>query len=359
VPESNQTEKPTQRRIRKARDKGDFPVSRHLLGGLQFLMAVTLISAFFTQWAMGIAQLMLAMFRRAAAGELNASELTYLARESLIRGVGGLAVAGLATVLVVMLSQMLVTSFGVSVSKLTPDFNKLNPISKIKNMASANLITFGQAVVLIPLFLYLTFRISLQNLDLYLSLPHISITSAVFAAGSLIDSLLWKAAAAFLILGLIDLAWERRRYTRNLRMSKQEIKQETKDTEGSLEMKGRIKRLMRARGRQRMLQNVKNATAVIVNPTHYAVAILYETDSRRAPLVVAKGKNSLALRIRAIAGDTGIPIVENPPLARGLYDSVQVGQEIPVQLYRAVAEVLAHIYKLMDSYRHRPTHTGL
>jgi flagellar biosynthesis protein FlhB len=359
VPESNQTEKPTQRRIRKARDKGDFPVSRHLLGGLQFLMAVTLISAFFTQWAMGIAQLMLAMFRRAAAGELNASELTYLARESLIRGVGGLAVAGLATVLVVMLSQMLVTSFGVSVSKLTPDFNKLNPISKIKNMASANLITFGQAVLLIPLFLYLTFRISLQNLDLYLSLPHISITSAVFAAGSLIDSLLWKAAAAFLILGLIDLAWERRRYTRNLRMSKQEIKQETKDTEGSLEMKGRIKRLMRARGRQRMLQNVKNATAVIVNPTHYAVAILYETDSRRAPLVVAKGKNNLALRIRAIASDTGIPIVENPPLARGLYDSVQVGQEIPVQLYRAVAEVLAHIYKLMDSYRHRPTHTGL
>jgi len=359
VPESNQTEKPTQRRIRKAREKGDFPVSRHLLGGLQFLMAVTLISAFFTQWAMGIAQLMLAMFRRAATGELNASELIYLARESLIRGVGGLAVAGLAIVAVVMLSQMLVTSFGVSVSKLTPDFNKLNPVSKIKNMASANLITFSQAVLLIPLFLYLTFRISLQNLDLYLSLPHISITAAVFAAGTLIDSLLWKAAAAFLVLGLIDLAWERRRFTRNLRMSKQEIKQETKDTEGNLEMKGRIKRLMRARGRHRMLQDVKKATAVIVNPTHYAVAILYETDSRRAPLVVAKGKNNLALRIRAMASDSGIPVVENPPLARGLYDSVQVGQEIPVQLYRAVAEVLAHIYKLMNSYRHRPTHIGL
>ena len=99
------------------------------------------------------------LFRRAAAGELNASELIYLARESLIRGVGGLAVAGLAIVAVVMLSQMLVTSFGVSVSKLTPDFNKLNPVSKIKNMASANLITFSQAVLLIPLFLYLTFRI--------------------------------------------------------------------------------------------------------------------------------------------------------------------------------------------------------
>ena len=103
-----------------------------------------------------------------------------------------------------------------------------------------------------------------------------------------------------------------------------------------------------------MMQDVKTATAVIVNPTHYAVAIRYEAGSRTAPLVVAKGKNSLALRIREIAGEFGIPIVENPPLARGLYDSVQVGQEIPVQLYRAVAEVLAHIYKLMDSYRHRP-----
>ena len=359
MPESNQTEKPTARRIKKAHDKGDFPVSKHLLGGLQFLLAVIVITTFFSQWAMGIAQLMLAMFRRAATGQLNASELIYLARESLIRGVGGLALAGVAIVAVVVLGQMLVTSFGFSVEKLTPNFNKLNPFSKIKNMASANMITFSQAVLLIPLFLYLIFRISWQNLELYLSLPHISIPSALALSGSLIESLLWKAATAFIILGLIDLAWERQRFTRNLRMSKQEIKEETKETEGNMEMKGRIKRLMRARGRRRMLQDVKTATAVIVNPTHYAVAIRYETDSRRAPLVVAKGKNNLALRIRAMANDFGIPIVENPPLARGLYDSVQVGQEIPVQLYRAVAEVLAHIYKLMDSYRHRPTHIGL
>ena len=221
---------------------------------------------------------MLAMFRRAAAGELNASELIYLARECLVRGVGGLAVAGLAIVAVVVLGQLLITSFGLSVSKLTPDFNKLNPVSKIKNMASANLITFGQAAILIPFFLYLTYRISWQNLDLYLSFPHMSITSGVVGAGSLIESLLWKAAASFVVLGLVDLAWERQRFTRNLRMSKQEIKDETKETEGNLEMKGRIKRMMRARGRQRMLQDVKTATAVIVNPTHYAVAILYEAE---------------------------------------------------------------------------------
>jgi flagellar biosynthetic protein FlhB len=354
MPESNQTEKPTARRLMKARERGDFPVSKHVLGGLQFLMAVTLITTFFARWATGIAQLMVAMFRRAAAGELNGSELIYLARAALVQGVGGLAIAGGGIVGVVVLGQLLITRFGFSLQKLTPNFDKLNPISKIKNMATANLITFSQALLLIPLFLYLIFRVSWQNLDLYLSLPHVSTTAAVAQAGALIESLLWKAAAAFMILGLIDLAWERQRFTRNLRMSKQEIKEETKETEGNMEMKGRIRRMMRARGRRRMMQDVKTATAVIVNPTHYAVAIRYDAGSRTAPLVVAKGKNGLALRIRAIAGDCGIPIVENPPLARGLYESVQVGQEIPVQLYRAVAEVLAHIYKLMDSYRHRP-----
>jgi flagellar biosynthesis protein FlhB len=358
MPEHNQTEKPTARRLQKARDKGDFPVSRHLLGSLQFLLAITIITSFFSQWTRSIAQLMVAMFRRAAAGELSPSELIYLARESLIRGAGGLAVAGLAVVALIVLGQLLVTRFGFSIGKLTPNFNKLNPLAKIKNMASANLVTFTQAVLLIPLFLYLIFRISWQNLDFYLSLPHISAVAAVVQAGSLIESLLWKAGAAFVVLGLIDFAWERHRFTQNLRMSKQEIKEETKETEGNLEMKGRIKRLMRARGRRRMLQDVKTATAVIVNPTHYAVAIRYEDGSRRPPLVVAKGKNNLALRIRAMANDSGVPIVENPPLARGLYDSVQVGQEIPVQLYRAVAEVLAHIYKLMESYRHIPARLG-
>ena len=354
MPEQNQTEKPTLRRLQKAREKGDFAVSRHLLGGLQFLLAVTVITSFFSQWAMGMARMMLAMFRRAAAGELNASELIYLARESLVGGVAGLAGAGIEIVATIVLGQMLITRFGFSAGKLTPDFNRLNPVTKIKNMASANLVSFSQAVLLIPLFLYLTFRISWQNLELYLSLPHISATAAVVQAGTLMESLLWKAAAAFVVLGLIDFARERQRFSRNLRMSKQEIKEETKETEGNLEMKGRIKRLMRARGRRRMIQDVKTATAVIVNPTHYAVAIRYESGSRSAPVVVAKGKNNLALRIRAAADDSGVPIVENPPLARGLYDSVQVGQEIPVQLYRAVAEVLAHIYKLMDSYRHRP-----
>jgi flagellar biosynthetic protein FlhB len=130
-------------------------------------------------------------------------------------------------------------------------------------------------------------------------------------------------------------------------MSKQEIKEEIKDLEGNPQMKARIRRLQRDRLRRQMMKEVPKATAVIVNPTHYAVAIRYQMESMSAPVVVAKGKNYLALRIRQKATEHEVPIVENPPLAQALYQSVDVGQEIPAHLYRAVAEILAYIFKLM------------
>jgi flagellar biosynthetic protein FlhB len=133
-------------------------------------------------------------------------------------------------------------------------------------------------------------------------------------------------------------------------MSKQDLRDEQKETEGSTESKARIRRLIRSLGRRRMLRDVKTATAVVVNPTHFAVALRYEPQAAGAPRVVAKGKNYLALRIRALAEESGVSVVENPPLARSLYSAVEVGQEIPAHLYRAVAEVLAHVYKLLNSY---------
>jgi flagellar biosynthetic protein FlhB len=131
-------------------------------------------------------------------------------------------------------------------------------------------------------------------------------------------------------------------------MSKQDIKEEMKDLEGNPQMKARIRRLMRERLRRQMMKEVPKATAVVVNPTHFAVAIRYQVESMAAPVVVAKGKNYLALRIRQKAVEHQVPIIENPPLAQALYRSVEVGQEIPPHLYRAVAEILAYIYKLMN-----------
>jgi flagellar biosynthetic protein FlhB len=131
-------------------------------------------------------------------------------------------------------------------------------------------------------------------------------------------------------------------------MSKQDIKEEMKDLEGNPQMRARIRRLMRERLRRQMMKEVPKATAVVVNPTHFAVAIRYQVESMAAPVVVAKGKNYLAQRIRQKAVEHQVPIIENAPLAQALYQSVEVGQEIPPHLYRAVAEILAYIFKLMN-----------
>jgi flagellar biosynthetic protein FlhB len=168
---------------------------------------------------------------------------------------------------------------------------------------------------------------------------------AVQIGGSL-ESLMWKASSVFVIFGAVDLLRQQRRYTQELKMSKQEIKDEVKEVEGSPLMKSRIRRIQRDMARRRMMKEVPTATAVIVNPTHYAVALKYDMAVSQAPKVVAKGRNYLALRIKEKALANGVPLIENPPLARALYGSVEVGQEIPSNFYRAVAEILAYIYRL-------------
>jgi flagellar biosynthesis protein FlhB len=145
----------------------------------------------------------------------------------------------------------------------------------------------------------------------------------------------------------VDLFREKRHHTNDLKMSKQDLKDEHKEAEGSPQTKMRVRRIQRDLARKRMMQQVPKATAVIVNPTHYAVALRYEPETMVAPIIVAKGKNYLALRIRQKALEHQIPLIENPPLARGLYKAVDVGQEIPPHLYKAVAEILAYIFKLM------------
>ena len=170
--------------------------------------------------------------------------------------------------------------------------------------------------------------------------------------GGSIKDILWKAAALFLVFGLIDLFRQKRKFMKDLRMTKQEVKEESKRIEGNPLIKGKIRRLQRDLARRRMMQEVATATAVIVNPTHYAVAIRYDHETMATPMVVAKGKNYLALAHPADrALEHNIPLVENPPLAQALYKWVDVGREIPAHLYRAVAEVLAYIYRLTRGAR--------
>ena len=240
---------------------------------------------------------------------------------------------------------------GVSLKKLAPNFQRLNPLSKLRELPKQNLPSLLQAVIMIPVFgaaVYFLVKDDFQN---YLSLPLRSVPAGAAYVASSIQALLWKASLVFVAFGAVDLLRQKRRYQQDLKMSKQEIRDEFKEVEGSPLMKQRIRKLRRDMARRRMMQEVPTATAVIVNPTHYAVALKYSMSSPGAPRVVAKGKNYLALRIRQKAIDHQVPLIENPPLAQALYKNVDVGQEIPAHFYRAVAEVLAYIFKLMNGRR--------
>jgi flagellar biosynthetic protein FlhB len=230
-----------------------------------------------------------------------------------------------------------------------PDFSRLNPAPKVKNLATQGPAAVGQAAAMLIIFSSTIYLIAKQNAEVFLSLPFASLDIGLQTVALAIKDLLWKAAAVFLVFGLIDLFRQRRKYTKGLKMSKQEVKEEAKESEGNPHVKGKIRRMRRDLARRRMMKEVATATAVIVNPTHFAVALRYSADSAGTPVVVAKGKNYLALRIRQRAIENGVPLVENPPLARALYSSVDVGREIPPNLYKAVAEVLAYIYRLTDA----------
>jgi flagellar biosynthetic protein FlhB len=206
-----------------------------------------------------------------------------------------------------------------------------------------------QAAAMLILFSTTIYLIARQNAEVFLALPFAGLDVGLSTVAGSLKQLLWKAAAVFIVFGIIDLFRQRHKFTKQLKMSKQEVKEEAKESEGNPLIKGKIRRLRRDLARRRMMKEVATATVVIVNPTHYAVALRYRFDSPSTPVVVAKGKNLIAARIRELAREHSVPLVENPPLAQALYKHVDVGREIPPNLYRAVAEVLAYIYKLMHS----------
>jgi flagellar biosynthetic protein FlhB len=345
---SSKTEQPTQRRMEKAREEGQFPSARELVGALQFMVFLGLLGLGGAAWWAQFRQTTRWLFERAFAGGWGAADLTHIAWRLFWQHLLPLALGGMAVALATLGFRLITTRFGFSLKKLAPDPARLNPLSKLRELPRQNLPSLLQAVVLLPLFLWAVYAMARDKLEDILALPLASVENgARFIGGSLLE-LFWKAAGLFLVFGAVDLVRQMHRYKQDLRMSKQDIKEEMKDLEGNPQMKARIRRLMRERLRRQMMKEVPKATAVVVNPTHFAVAIRYQVESMAAPVVVAKGKNYLALRIRQKAVEHQVPIIENPPLAQALYRSVEVGQEIPPHLYRAVAEILAYIYKLMN-----------
>ena len=351
TPSDQRTEKPTPRRLKKAREEGNFPTSPSFVAALQFLAFVSLLSYSGPRWV--------GQFRIRFAGmllqELN-PRLTPM--DALYAGIGFIrdalvpvCIMGGVLILITVSVQSVVTGFGISLKKLTPDLSRLSPFSKMRQLPRQNIQSVIQASIMIPVFAIAIYYLIADKIEIYLTLPLRGLEDGTQRMVTSLLSLLWKAAGLFLIFGVVDLVRQKTRYERDLKMSKQEIRDEAKETEGNPLIKARIRRIRRDVARRRMMHEVKTATAVIVNPTHYAVALKYSPETKGAPRVVAKGKNYLALRIRQRALENQVPLIENPPLAQGLYKSVDVGQEIPAHFYKAVAEILAYIYRIMNGRR--------
>ncbi|MEO7142160.1 MAG: EscU/YscU/HrcU family type III secretion system export apparatus switch protein [Bryobacteraceae bacterium] len=346
--QGEKTEQPTQRRVQKARDDGRFTVSREFVSAMQFLAFVAILSAGADGWWYRLRQSTRFLLLQGFRGEFRASDAAGLFRSVVIPELTPLMLAGGLLLAISVFSSLVVTGMGFAPGRLAPDLTRLNPLSRLKQLPGQNFPLLVQAVLMLPVFGYCAYMVVRENLDSFIRLPLVGLQSSVARVASSYSELLWRAAGVFLVFGAIDLFRQQRRYRKELRMSKQDIRDESKEQEGNPHVKMRIRRLQRDLARRNMMKAIPTASAVIVNPTHYAVAVRYNMEAQQAPVVVAKGKNYLALRIRQRAIEHQIPIVENQPLAQALYKSVDVGQEIPVDLYRAVAEILAYIYKLMN-----------
>ncbi len=341
------TEQATRQRLQKARREGQFPASKEFVAALQFLAFTLLAVSAGAGWLEALKSMARSTLARAFAFEGTPAAAAALGRELLFGMLALLAPAAGVLLAVTLGVQLGVTGMGVSLKKLAPQISRLNPAARVKEIARNNVPSLIQSALLLPLFGAAIWGIARDNLERCLILPLQGVEAGARQVGESLAALLWKAAAVFLVFGAVDLFRQRRRWHSDLRMSKQEVREELKEQEGNPQIKGRIRRLQRDAARRRMMQEVPGATAVVVNPTHYAVAVRYAMETMAAPVVVAKGKNYVARRIRERAIAHQVPIVENPPLAQALYKSVEVGQEIPAHLYRAVAEVLAYIHRLM------------
>lgn len=230
---------------------------------------------------------------------------------------------------------------------LKPKFDKFNPVNGIKRIFNVKTIAeLIKQIVVLAVCVIVTYNKLKSKIGMLFNLYDITLQQAVVAMGDLIIDLGITISVIYLIIGVADYIFEKWKFKDDMKMTKQELKDEWKDTEGSPEVKNKQRRRMQEASRRRMMQAVPEADVVITNPTHFAVALKYEPDSGKAPVVVAKGEDYLAQKIKEKARECDVEIVENKPLARMLYYNVDLGTEIPQELYQAVAEVLAFVWKL-------------
>ena len=351
--QGEKTEKPTKRRLDKARAEGQFPVAKEFVAAVQFLAVILILRSYGTSWFSELCDQFKFALTRIFDPGVSLPDSLVLMRNLALRAFLPLGYGGAILLGTTLSVQFLSTGFGFSTKRLVPSLKNLNPFSRLKQLPGQNAVSLLQAILMLVITAVMMYTLVRDFLPAFLLMPLQSVPAGAERLWDSVLKLLSKLAAVLFIFGLVDLLRTRWKHARTLRMSKQELRDEHREGEGNPEIKGRLRQLRRNMVRKQMMKDVDTATLVLINPTHYAVAIKYEVNSMSSPRVVAKGRDFLAARIRQRGMQAGVPIVENPPLARALYSSVEVGQDIPVNFYRAVAEVLAYIYKMTNQDRPR------
>jgi flagellar biosynthetic protein FlhB len=351
---SQQTEQPTQKRLEQAREAGDGVKSAEVSAFVLLAGGTLAIAMFGRSVAVGVAELLTQFIQEPDQMAVDGGGLA-----SLLRGV----LLHLATILAPFMGVMLVAALaghvlqsrpGFNPEKLMPDFSKLSPMAGLSRIFGLdgviNLLKGVIKIVIVGVAIWTQLWPERGILEGILTE---SPQAVVGDMNHLLFKVLVAALLALLVIAGLDYFVQYTRFMRRNRMSRQEIKEEFRQSEGDPVIKARVRQIRQERARKRMMAAVPEATVVITNPTHYAVALKYESGKTAAPICVAKGVDALALRIRAVAEEHAIPVIENPPLARALHASVEVDDAIPPEHYKAVAQVIGYVLRLNGTLARR------
>ncbi len=350
----DKTEPATPRRREEVRKKGQVAKSADLNSAIVLFAAMLALYFLMPAFMRMLMDIMRSYIENAATMRVDYNSATTLMITAVMQASGFFLPFMLIIASAALLSNVVQVGFKLTGYPVVPRFEKLNPISGFQRMFSARaFVELTKSIVklvLVSLIAYMTIR---GEFDRLVSLANADVWGAWAFLGKLCFTLGMRVAIAFLALGIADYGFQRYQFEKDIKMTKEEVRQEIKDFEGDPQIRARIRRIRRQMAISRMMAEVPRAHVVVTNPTALAIALRYESEKMAAPVVVAKGARLMADRIREIAASNEVPIVENAPLAQLLYKSVEAGASIPERLYRAVAEVLAYVYQIDRRSRER------
>ncbi|MEZ2416799.1 flagellar biosynthesis protein FlhB [Luteibacter sp. RCC_6_2] len=346
----DRTEAPSEKRLREAREKGDLPRSRDLSTAVVVLAGVTTLIAARDQMSVHAANIMHVGLRY-SRDDLFASNGVYRAlATAALEGFKLLGPVFAVTAVAAIAAPALMGGLNFSTQALAPKFDRLDPIKGFSRLVSVNgLVELGKSLLkLVLIGGALVWFLLRSTRDMY-TVGTGPVSVGIAQAFSIFGQASLVFACALGAIALVDAPWQKFSFTKKMKMSKQEVKDEHKESEGSPELKSKIRQMQHQMARRRMMEDVPTADVIVTNPTHFAVALKYDENRMGAPRVVAKGVDVIAQQIRDVAGGAKVPVVEAPPLARALYHTTEIGREIPAALYIAVAQILAYVFRLKQA----------